>query len=193
MKTNLFLLSASFFILASLIPAELAADPPPPPPATPHKAKKPGRTPAYFTEFISRLPQAEQDRLNALAKEDPAAFRQEIKKIFRMEHEKRIQKLKDLRQRYLQSSDPEEKKRIEAELRANLDENFDRHSRIADRHIATYEAQIKRMEQHLQRLKEETARRKNSKDQIIDHAVKQILDPDSDPSTWLKRPPRKKK
>lgn len=125
--------------------------------------------------FLKNLSEEEKEKLKKLRKEDPKAFREEIKKKIQEMHGKRQkdkQKINELISKYRKASSPEEKQKYLNEIKQETKKEFERKMKENDRHLE--EAQ-KRLEEF--RKKIETRRKKA--DEIIDRRMKELTtDPD---------------
>ena len=139
--------------------------------------------------FFSNFPEKDRERLKTLAKENPKQFRDEIRALFRAEREREMQTILRLRMRCLKETDPAKQLQLTEELKQQVAEKFDRHIKMAERHIAQNEKYLNSMQQRLERSKEDLARRKAAREQIIEKMLKNLLDPNADP---MKMPPRPK-
>lgn len=213
-------LSLIFFLHAALSPAqednpgkaEIHQGAPPPEPQTasgkdlptPNDAVRsaprgiphhPRMMPPPDDSFFSNFPEKDRERLKNLAKENPKQFREEIRAYFRAEREREMQVVLRLRMLCLKETDPAKKAQLTEDLKRHVVEKFDRHIKMAERHIAQNEKYLAAMRERLEHSKEDLARRKAAREQIIEKVLKNLLDPDRDPAMppYPKCPPDKKR
>ena len=124
-----------------------------------------------FGKFISELSQEDFERLKKLNKDNPEAFREEIRKKMeskRSELGEQNGKASELAEKFRKTQDDSEKEKIKNELRNSVKEEFDR----------KMELNFKRLEQAEKQLGEFKARlddRKKKTEEIIDGRVNDLL------------------
>jgi hypothetical protein len=123
----------------------------------------------YSNKIMSQLSDKEKSRLWELAKADPNAFRQELKKIaikYKAKHSKKNQEIKKMVADF-HAAEGDKKKVIKEKIAAMVRDQF---TRKMEMNKKNYEKALKR----LQELKQKLDERENNSDVIIEERVREL-------------------
>ena len=148
-----------------------------------------GRNPAKHPLFAvlesdSFTPQ-ERARLKALAAKDMKAFTGEMRKHFKAHKKAEATKILALRKQIREAKNPDEKKKLTEQLRAELKKRAEKRLAFHKRLLDETERNLQAMQKRCNQLKKEYDIRKNSKDQLIEKEMKEILS--DNPPKYLER------
>lgn len=188
------------YIMMSIlaVPVLLSANEPscppdmPPPPPPPRKCPPHRDGGERFKRFLNTLPEAEQKKLLDLQKNNPSAFREEMRCQFQKMVKKNFDQLLVLREKALKSPDPKEREEAKAQLKAKMTAQFNRNLNAAERRIKESEEQIKLAQQRLEAFRKEYQNRKSNADAMIRKQVDEFLDPAKTPVLEFPKHPGKR-
>ena len=124
-----------------------------------------------FRKFISELSPEDLEKLKKLNKDNPEAFREEMRKRMeskRGEFEEQNSKASELAGKFRKTNDDNEKAKIKTELRDSVKEEFERKMEMNSK-------RLEQAEKQLGEFKVKLDERKKKADEIIDGRVNDLL------------------
>jgi|GEM_PF-4682152 len=131
--------------------------------------------------FLKMIPEDERERLAGLYQTDQEKFRSELEKLLKNRREQEFEKVLELRKKYLETKDQNEKTAIKKQLRELISIRYLTSHQSAERQIQETEEQIKKAQERLSMLRNAQKERARFADIMIDGTVNDYLNPDKEP------------
>ena len=181
--------AAGFLVLCLALSALHAEDtrgmPPPPPQNIVQARESRERMDRDFEEILSKMPEEQAAQLRKLKEENPIQFRKALFEYFENLRKADFEKVRSLREAYLKAETDAEKATALQNLRTEIANQIHRNLENSERHLKRGREQLELAQKRLDAFQKEYEERKLHAEDAIEHALKDLTNPDFE----LKEPP----